>query len=71
MVIHNGRGIDQRERGEDTMIITTHVQALTTALNAIDNHLASMLDHGVTPDHQSRPLPLPHTEAKLWIWQRR
>nr|WP_257151969.1 hypothetical protein [Corynebacterium glutamicum] len=32
------------------MSITTHVQALTTALNAIDNHLASMLDHGVTPD---------------------
>ncbi|GFK19726.1 HNH endonuclease signature motif containing protein [Corynebacterium glutamicum] len=32
------------------MSITTHVQALATALNAIDNHLASMLDHGVTPD---------------------
>ena len=32
------------------MSITTHVQALTTALNAIDNHWASMLDHGVTPD---------------------
>ena len=32
------------------MSITTHVQAVTTALTAIDYHLGSMLDHGVTPD---------------------